>query len=147
MKRTPAVAAWTTLMLLLLASPAAAEAGSANEAAQWQPFGQVVSDTLQPANAPDKGNAQKAADTDKELEQIKTQMQELRQQMKSLHEKNTAACEEAWHCDGRQDQQADSTRVEGKVGQGRQTVPRETSQYGTSWRMIASHAEERRIGE
>ncbi|WII37739.1 serine protease [Paenibacillus thiaminolyticus] len=87
MKRTPAVAAWTTLMLLLLASPAAAEAGSSNEAAQWQPFGQVVSDTVQPANAPDKGNAREAADTDKELEQIKTQMQELRQQMKSLHEK------------------------------------------------------------
>ncbi|RJG21138.1 serine protease [Paenibacillus thiaminolyticus] len=87
MKRTPAVAAWTTLMLLLLASPAAAEAGSANEAAQWQPFGQVVSDIVQPANAADKGSSREEADTDKELEQIKTQMQELRQQMKSLHEK------------------------------------------------------------
>lgn len=87
MKRTPAVAAWTTLMLLLLASPVAAEAGSANEAAQWQPSGQVVSDTAQPANAADKDSSRQAADTDKELEQIKTQMQELRQQMKSLHEK------------------------------------------------------------
>ncbi|GAC41534.1 hypothetical protein [Paenibacillus popilliae] len=89
MKRTSTVAAWTTLMLLLLASPVAAEAGSANEAAQWLPFGQVLSDTAQPKNAADKGSTGngQAADTDKELEQIKTQMQELQQQMKSLYEK------------------------------------------------------------
>lgn len=86
MKRNSNVAAWTCLMLLLMASPAAAQSSNGADAvadkAKDQTAVSVAATKVGQSNA-----KQQDPETDKQLDQIQAQMKELRTEMKQLHEK------------------------------------------------------------
>lgn len=83
MKRNSTVAAWTCLMLLLMASPAAAQSSTALDKSKEQAAVRVApsSQAVQP------NVNQQSTETDKQLEQVQAQMKELRAEMKQLREK------------------------------------------------------------
>ncbi|NEZ43619.1 serine protease [Paenibacillus alvei] len=86
MKRNSTVAAWTCLMLLLMASPAAAQSINGENAVSDKAKGQAAVSVA--ATKVGQSNAkQQDSETDKQLVQIQAQMKELRTEMKQLHEK------------------------------------------------------------
>jgi len=86
MKRNSTVAAWTCLMLLLMASPAAAQSRTALDAATDKSREQAAVRVVTSSQAVQPN--QQSTETDKQLEQVQAQMKELRAEMKQLREKN-----------------------------------------------------------
>ncbi|EPY07033.1 hypothetical protein PAALTS15_11830 [Paenibacillus alvei TS-15] len=85
MKRNSTVAAWTCLMLLLMASPAAAQSRTALDAAADKSKEQAAVRVVTSSQAVQPN--QQSTETDKQLEQVQAQMKELRAEMKQLREK------------------------------------------------------------
>ncbi|MGG4194934.1 serine protease [Paenibacillus jamilae] len=85
MKRNSTVAAWTCLMLLLMASPAAAQSRTALDAATDKSREQAAVRVVTSSQAVQPN--QQSTETDKQLEQVQAQMKELRAEMKQLREK------------------------------------------------------------
>jgi hypothetical protein len=85
MKRNSTVAAWTCLMLLLMASPAAAQSRTALDATADKSKEQAAVRVVTSSQAAQPN--QQSTETDKQLEQVQAQMKELRAEMKQLREK------------------------------------------------------------